>query len=125
MKTLFTIFRIIIGILILTALATTAQGQTIAKGEILSNEPYKVLIEHINRDNKKELIHWEVWEYMDAFEVKADDFMRIKVLFLSRCSGDTLATAYFNGGLSREKIKKDIILDGSIYEFGTNPYAQQ
>ena len=124
MKTLLTIFRIIVGALILTALATQAQSQTIAKGQILSNEPYKVMIEHINRDNQKELIHWEVWEYYDEFEVKADEFMRIKVIFLSRCSGDTLATAYFNGGLSRQKIKDDIILDGSVYEFGTNPYAE-
>lgn len=125
MKTLLTIFRIIIASAVLIGLATEAQGQTIAKGQILSNEPYKVLIEHINRDNQKELIHWEIWEYIDEFEVKADEFMRIKVLFLSRCSGDTLATAYFNGGLSRQKIKEDIILDGSVYEFGTNPYAER
>ena len=117
MKTILT------AVILCAALSATAQ--TKAKGKIESSEPYKVLIEHINRDNQKEMIHWEVWEYIDEYEVKAKEFMRIKVIFLSRCTGDTLATAYFNGGLSREKIKQNIILDGSTYELGTNPYASR
>lgn len=117
------IAMIIIAIALVLFGASQLSAQTIAKGDILSNEPYTVLIEHINKDNQKELIRWEVWEYIDAYDVKADAFMRIKAIFLSKCTGDTLATAYFNGGLSREKIRQDIILDGSTYELGTNPYA--
>ena len=97
-------------------------AQTIAKGEILANEPYIVLIEHINRDNGKEWIRWDIWEYLNEYEVKADSFMRITALFISQCNGDTLAIAHFNGGLSREVIKQPITLDGSTYELGTNLY---
>jgi hypothetical protein len=112
------------------ACAARPISTSVAKGDIKfpneqSAKPYKVLIKDYNRKTgDAEWIQWDPWAINESYllNVKTND--RVDALFIALCGGDTLAKLTVRGGYSREKIKRDILLDGSTYEFGSAPFNQ-
>lgn len=111
MKTLLTTLAL--------ALIMTCQAQTKAKGKIESTEPYYAHILHFGQDNTGEWIRWEPWEWLQEYDVKIEPGNRIRVMFISQCSGQVIARVNFTAGHAKEKINQDIALDGSEYNIGS------
>jgi len=113
MKTILT------AVILCAALSATAQ--TKAKGKIESSEPYYVHILHFGKDNVGEWIRWEPWEWYGEYDVKVEAGNRIRAMFISQCTGEVIARVEFSAGYNKEKIRKNIVLDGGSYEIGSLP----
>jgi len=98
--------------------------RTIAKGKVLhvgDPQPYKVLIRDFDKKGNARWIRWTPWEMQDIYELRVMTNDQIQVVWISVCDGDTLATLTAYGNYNRQKIKKDILLDGSHYVRGVDP----
>lgn len=100
----------------------SAFAQTFAKGNVQANEPYEVHIMDIDKAGNDRWVRWELWEYYGEYRVNVAKGDTIKAVWVSVCTGDTLARAQFIGGNSRYKHIQDIALDGSTFVIGKNQH---
>lgn len=115
--------RTAIGILILAIAlvlfsALSAQAQTNAKGNVIANELYEVYIQDHNAMGCEVWNRYEIWEYYQNYWARVDDGFTLEAVWISQCSRDTLATLTIHGTPEKQKIRLDITLDGSDYEWG-------
>ena len=119
MKNLKTV--LIIAALIMAATAATAQSKY--RGKVITNEPYEVYIVHIPKEGKPYWVRWELWEFYEEYRVVVEPFNRIEAVWVSQCTRDTIARAFFNGERSGSKQEQDIYFQNdTLYEFGTWPF---
>lgn len=115
---------ILIAALLLIAAALCAQSHY--QGNVTAQEPYEVHILNIPKNGIPEFIRWELWEYYEEYRITVQPLDRVEALWISQCTGDTIARAFFNGERKRIRLKSDIsILPGDVLEFGTWPFHKE
>lgn len=112
-------------LLALVALLASCTGarNTIAKGKIESTEPYTVYVREFSENNKAHWVEWPYWSMYDAYDCKAEMNDRIMFIFVTECTKDT-TTLYINAGYKKQRIERNIRLDGGTYEVGTWPFIE-
>ena len=99
-------------------------GRTIAQGDVMfpgKPEPYTVKIKDYDKKGTPRWIEWQPWELQNMYDVKVLTNDRIEAVWISKCDGDTLASATIYGDYGRKRIEQDILLDGSHYVLGSDP----
>ena len=89
-----------------------AMCQTVAKGNIISDNPYRCYIQEYNDQDSLEWVRFDVWEYSGSYSVKIDTYDRLDVLFVDDMTQDT-TTVLFTANAIKRKFKKDLYIDGT------------
>lgn len=86
--------------------------QTVAKGNIISDNPYKCYIQEYNDQDSLIWVRFDVWEYYGSYSVKIDRYDRLDAMFIDDVTGDSTMVSFTANAVKR-KFKKDLYIDGS------------
>lgn len=114
----------LIGLALIAAGALSAQSHY--QGKVTAAEPYEVYILHLPKEGDAYWIRWDIWEYYEEYRITVQPFDRIEAIWVSQCSRDTIARAYFNGERKRNRQKADIAIQpGDTFEMGNWPFRDR
>lgn len=97
------------------------QAQTIAGGDVLTDEPYEVYVTAIDQQGNEQWVRWQPWEDLEFYNIRVEKNEVVQAMWISVCTGDTLGHAYFYGAPKRQKLYGHIVLNGGEFHIG-NPY---
>ena len=108
MKRSATIF--IITLFVMAAL--DAACQTIAKGNIISDDPFYCYMQKYNDDDSLIWVRFDYWEYIGSYRVKIDPFDTLETLFVNARTYDTTAVT-FTATEIKHRFVKNVYLSGN------------